>query len=107
MIYFHKILPLIVSPLILIIFILLLSIFRRKSKLIFLGIFLICLCSLKITSHLIWVSLERSNPPKKLKEIENYDAVVVLGGMLTTNAIDGVNFVEWDDPDRFFAGMRI
>ena len=107
MIYFHKILPLIVSPLILIIFILLLSILLRKSKLIFLGIFLICLCSLKITSHLIWVSLERSNPPKQLKEIENYDAVVVLSGMLTTNAIHGVNFVEWGDPDRFFAGLRI
>ena len=107
MIYFHKILPLIVSPLILIIFILLLSIFLRKSKLIILGIFLICLFSLKITSHLIWLSLESSNPPKQLNEIENYDAVVVLSGMLTTNKIHGVDFVEWDDPDRFFAGLSI
>ncbi len=79
----------------------------RKSRLIILGIFLICLFSLKITSHLIWLSLESSNPPKQLNEIENYDAVVVLSGMLTTNKIHGVNFVEWDDPDRFFAGMRI
>ena len=78
----------------------------RKSKLIILSIFLICLCSLKITSHLIWLSLESSNPPKQLNEIEK-DAVVVLSGMLTTNKIHGVDFVEWGDPDRFFAGLRI
>ena len=27
--------------------------------------------------------------------------------MLTTNKIHGVDFVEWGDPDRFFAGLRI
>ena len=107
LIYFHKILPLIISPLMLITCLLFLGLFIKRTRLIFSGIILLILCSLPLTGHLIWLSLEAAHPPKHKSEINNYNAVVVLSGMLTTNKIDTVNFIEWSDPDRFFAGLEI
>ena len=107
MIYFHKILPLFVSPLVFIICLILLGLTLKKTRIIFFSILLICFFSLPLTAHLIWLTLESTYPPKQKNEISNYDAVVVLSGMLTSNKIDGVDFVEWDDPDRFFAGLEI
>ncbi len=107
MIYIHKFLPLVVSPLIFIIFLILLGLWIKKPKFILFSILLLCFLSLPFTAHIIWISLEATYPPKQKHEINNYDAVVVLSGMLTTNKINDVNFVEWDDPDRFFAGLEI
>ena len=107
MIYLHKLLPLIFSPLIFIIVLVSIGIIIKKTRLILLSIILLCFFSLPLTAHLIWLSLEASFPPKQKNEINTYDAVVVLSGMLVINKINNVNFVEWNDPDRFFTGLEI
>ena len=107
MIYLHKLLPLIVSPLGLIILLLITGICLRRWWIITLSCFVLLLSSLPITEHLIWKDLERQHPPKALNELESFDAVVVLSGMLSTFEYSGALHVEWRDPDRFFAGIDI
>jgi uncharacterized SAM-binding protein YcdF (DUF218 family) len=44
---------------------------------------------------------------KKPVEVENANAIVVLGGMLShTKTTSGSTF-EWSDPDRFFGGIEL
>ena len=50
MIYLHKILPLIISPLFLIIFLIVLGAILRSKKISFLGIVILLFCSLPIVS---------------------------------------------------------
>ena len=107
MIYLHKLLPLIASPLGLIVFLLLMGLAYRRRILIILGCFLFVISSLPITGKLIWQDLERQYPPKTLKMLGSYDAIVVLSGMLSVFKHDDKPHVEWIDPDRFFAGVDL
>ena len=107
MIYLHKILPLIVSPLGLIVFLVIAGICLRRWWLIALSCFVLLLTSLPITAQLVWQDLEKQHPPKALNELGTYDAVVVLSGMLLPFEYSDTLHVEWGDPDRFFAGIDV
>ena len=39
--------------------------------------------------------------------IEQADAIVVLSGMLSLHEMDGKEYIEWGDPDRFFGGIAL
>ena len=107
MIYLHKLLPLIVSPLGLVVFLVITGICLRRWWIITLSCFVLLLSSLPITAHFIWQDLEKKYPPKALSEFGSYDAVVVLSGMLSPFEHSGTLHVEWGDPDRFFAGIDV
>ena len=107
MIYFHKLLPLIVSPLGLIILLTILGIAFRRSIMIILGCFVLLGSALPLTAQLIWQGLEKQYPPKVLDRLGSYDAVVVLSGMLSGFSYKGTFRSEWADPDRFFAGIEV
>ena len=107
MIYLHKLLPLIVSPLGLVIFLVIVGICLRRWWIVTLSCFVLILLSLPITAQLIWQNLEKQHPPKALNELGSYDAVVVLSGMLSPFEQSGTLHVEWGDPDRFFAGIDV
>ena len=107
MIYLHKLLPLIVSPLGLVVFLVITGLCLRRWWLIALSCFVLLLSSLPITAQLIWQDLEKQHPPKALNELGSYDAVVVLSGMLSPVEHSGTLHVEWGDPDRFFAGIDV
>ena len=106
MIYLHKLLPLIVSPLGLIILLIILGIAFRRSIMIILGCFVLLGSALPLTAQLIWQGLEKQYPPKVLDRLGSYDAVVVLSGMLSGFSYKGTFRSEWADPDRFFAGIE-
>ncbi|MDC0458916.1 YdcF family protein [Alphaproteobacteria bacterium] len=63
--------------------------------------------SLPVTAQFIWQDLEKQYPPKALSEFGSYDAVVVLSGMLSPFKHSGTLHVEWEDSDRFFAGIGV
>ena len=107
MIYLHKLLPLIISPLGLVVFLIITGICLRRWWIITLSCFVLLLLSLPITAQFIWRDLEKQYPPKALSEFGSYDAVVVLSGMLSPFEYNGTLHVEWGDPDRFFAGIDL
>lgn len=107
MIYLHKLLPLFVSPLGLIIFLIITGVYFRQWWMIALSCFVLLLSSLPVTAHFIWRDLEKLYPPKALSEVGSYDAVVVLSGMLSPFEHNDTLHVEWGDPDRFFAGIDV
>ena len=107
MIYLHKLLPLIISPLGLIVFLIITGIFLRRWWIISFSCFVLLLSSLPLTAHFIWQDLEKQHLPKPLNELGSYDAVVVLSGMLSPFEQNGTLHVEWRDPDRFFAGIDV
>ena len=107
MIYLHKLLPLIVSPLGLVVFLVITGICLRRRWVITLSCFVLLLSSLPVTAQFIWQDLEKHYPPKALSEFGSYDAVVVLSGMLSPFEHSGTLHVEWEDPDRFFAGIDV
>ncbi len=108
MIYLHKILPLLVSPLFVIIILVLWgSLFRsRIAGLAAIGILIVC--SLPVFSNKLISYLERDYfllPPASARTA---DAIVVLSGMVRT--IDGANGLEYEwgeASDRIFAGIDL
>lgn len=108
MIYLHKLLPLIVSPLGVVILLIILGITFRRWMMVVLSCFILLASALPMTAQLIWQGLEQQHPPKSLDRLGSYDAVVVLsGGMLSGFKYKGYFRSEWADPDRFFAGIEV
>ena len=112
MIYLHKIIPLITSPLFFTLTLLAISIVLRKSKFIKLKSFLIFLSFLTLfifsnplISNKLVKYIEMPYQPLKLSEVPESDYIVVLSGMMLHQVKDDV--YEWSDPDRFFAGVKL
>ena len=108
MIYLHKILPLLASPLFLIIILVLWgSIFRsRRAGLAASGILIVC--SLPVFSNKLISYLERDYSIVPTASVNSADAIVVLSGMVRT--IKGANGLvyEWGEAsDRIFAGIDL
>ena len=108
MIYLHKILPLLVSPLFLIIILVLWgSIFRSKRAGLAATSILI-VCSLPVFSNKLIAYLEKDYSLVLPASAKTADAIVVLSGMVRT--IDGTNGLEYEwgeASDRIFAGIDL
>ena len=107
MIYLHKLLPLIVSPLGLLISLMLLAILLRRQWPVYWALLILLVCSFPLTARSIWVGLESEyqyQPPTKLPKA---DAVLVLSGMLGGFETQDGYVTEWGDPDRFFVGLQL
>ena len=108
MIYLHKILPLLVSPLFLIIILVLWGSLYRSRRAGIAGIGILIVCSLPIFSNKLISYLEKDYslvPPASAKTA---DAIVVLSGMVRT--IEGANGLEYEwgeASDRIFAGIDL
>ena len=112
MIYLHKIIPLITSPLFFVLTLLVILIILRKSKLIklknsllFLSFLTLFLFSNPLISNKLVKYIEASYHPVKLSEVPVSDFIVVLSGGMIHQVKDDV--YEWSDPDRFFAGIKL
>jgi len=108
MIYLHKLLPLVVSPLGLILSLLILSIFLRRMWLTLLAILVLLISSLPLTANLIWADLREDYPYRSVNSLPISDVVVVLSGYMgwiNTSEIQQVP--TWGRPNRFFAGVDI
>jgi uncharacterized SAM-binding protein YcdF (DUF218 family) len=81
-IYFHKLLPLIFSPLMLCLIGVTLSLSMGRRRLAYLFVVLLVVFSTPITGKSLWLQLERDYPPVQLDTIDSAEAVVVLSGSL-------------------------
>ena len=108
MIYLHKILPLIFSPLMLVIGLIVLGIIFNLRKFSLIGIIILILSSLPIISNKFIAYLEKDYQPIEIAEIENVDAIVVLSGMIrVVGDEENLKYEFKDSVDRFFAGLDL
>ncbi len=108
MIYINKILPIIVSPLGLIIILLFLGIFRKKMLPTVMGLMILIILSLPVVSGQLIKFLEQNYTFTNPNEIVGADTVIVLSGMVTPiKHNSGVQYEFSDAVDRIFAGINL
>ena len=108
MIYFHKILPLLFSPLFLIISLIMFGLILSSKKISFAGLAILVIFSIPIISGKLIAYLESDYELIKPSKVESADAVVVLSGMVKTiQTKNGLDY-EWGEAaDRIFAGIDL
>jgi uncharacterized SAM-binding protein YcdF (DUF218 family) len=108
MIYLHKILPLIVSPLFFVLTLVILGIFLRSKKISLFGITILIFCSLPIISNNLIAYLEKDYNLQNTSAINEADAIVVLSGMITTIKTESDYEYEFGGAvDRILAGINL
>lgn len=108
MIYLHKILALIFSPLMLVIGLIILGIIFNLRKFSLIGVIILILSSLPIISNKRIAYLEKDYQPIEISEIENVDAIVVLSGMIkVVGDEENLKYEFAESIDRFFAGLDL
>ena len=108
MIYLHKILPLLVSPLSIVLIIILIGTFFKSKKISLLGLLILIFCSLPIISNKLIFYLEKDYSLQNIKDIAKSDAIVVLSGMISTIKTKEKLSYEFNGSiDRIFSGMNL
>ena len=107
MIYLHKILPLFLMPIIVVILLIVIGLYKKRNSLIYFTIALLYMLSTPIFSDAFFKLVERNQYRKSITSIEQADAIVVLSGMLSIHEIDGEEYIDWGDPNRFFGGIAL
>ncbi len=107
MIYLHKLLPLVASPLGLLIGLMLLALVLRRQWPVYCALFILLVCSFPLTARSIWVGLESEYQYQAPTTVPKADAVLVLSGMLGGFETEDGYVTEWGDPDRFFVGLQL
>ena len=108
MIYIHKILPLIVSPLFLILILFIFGLTINSKKISLSAIILLILCSLPIISNKLKAYIETEFELLDVDNAESADAIVVLSGMVKTIRSKNKLNYEWGEAvDRIFAGVEL
>jgi uncharacterized SAM-binding protein YcdF (DUF218 family) len=107
MIYLHKILPLFISPLVIILGLLTFGIIKKRSSLLITAVLFMYVCSMPIVSGALFRILEFGEVRLEPQDAPQADAIVVLSGMLVWVPSKRGLVQEWGDPDRFFAGVEL
>jgi len=108
MIYLHKFLPLIFSPLFLTFFFIIIGAFLKSKKITLVGFLILFFCSLPIVSNKLIFYLEKDYDPQDLSTLNEANAIVVLSGMVTTiKTKDGLNYEFGGAVDRILAGIEL
>ena len=108
MIYLHKILSALVSPLFVILVLLLLSLIYQRRRFIVIAFFLLWVASTPIISQTLTSFLERNHKYISYAEVSAADATVVLSGMVVPIRFDDSIIYEWNgSSDRIFAGIKL
>lgn len=107
MIYFNKILPVFIMPIMGIIYLILYGLWKKKRWPIYTTMVLLYILSTPIIADNFFKLIEGTEPRKTPTEMPTADAIVVLSGMI--NQIKSTNGVhpEWADPDRYFGGLEL
>ena len=104
--FLSKLLPLIFSPLGLLLIFLLLFLTKKKQKYIYRAIILLLIFSNYLVSHTLWFLLEYPYKRIDYSLIDSADGIVVLSGGRHLPPGDS-KIIEWSDPDRFFSGIEL
>lgn len=104
----HKLLPLVVSPLGLMVLLVSLSVILQRRGPALIGLIMLLVCSLPMTADRLWETLEADYPHRSIESTENADAVVVLSGMLGWLETEDSVVPQWGEAtDRLFAGVDL
>ena len=107
LIYFHKILHVFVSPIILILALLLLGIFKRRRAFVAAAALILYVASIPLISVNLLRSIEGDFVKLTPQDTPVSDAIVVLGGMIDWIQTSHGIATEWGDPDRFWDGVDL
>jgi len=107
MIYLHKILPMFVLPIMLVIIVILIGLIKNKKKIIYIAVAALYIISTPIFSNNFFRIVEGNEYRKPISTIDSADAIVVLSGMLEINEVGNSTYVEWGDHDSFFGGVDL
>lgn len=108
MLVLHKLLPLIVSPLGLVVFLILVSLTTRRRGPAVLALVVLWVCALPAAERLVWRGLESDHPYQEIADAPATDAIIVLSGMLEGSETDQGIVSQWGGAtDRYFAGVDL
>ena len=105
--FLSKFLPLLILPLCLSIIFLILYKFYKFKKFLHIALFLLLFFSNGICSGILWKYLEIPWERLSPTEVQKADAIVVLSGGGIHQISKASQLYEWNDPDRFFAGVAL
>ena len=106
MIYLHKLLPVLVSPLFISLVLIIFFILTRRRRYGIMAFVIIVIAAMPITGNSLIKYLEKGQHFQSLDTLPNADAVVVLSGMVRRIPTDDGIVMEWNDAvDRIFAGI--
>lgn len=107
MIYLNKILPVFVMPIMLIIYLLIYGVWKKKRWPIYTAMVCLYVFSTPIFAENFFKIVEGTEPRQSPDNLSKAEAIVVLSGMVhQVKSTKGV-YPEWTDPDRFFAGVQL
>jgi uncharacterized SAM-binding protein YcdF (DUF218 family) len=108
MIYLHKFLPLIVSPLFFVFIIILIGTFLKSKKISLFGLLVLIFCSLPIISNKLIFYLEKDFSLKDISSVSKADAIVVLSGMIRViKNKENLDYEFGDSIDRILSGIDL
>mgnify|MGYP006130631781 CR=1 FL=1 len=108
MIYLHKFLPLIASPLFFILIIILIGTYLKSKKINLFGLLVLIFCSLPIISNKLIFYLEKDYSLQDVSNIGTADAIVVLSGMVATiETKENLNYEFSTAVDRILSGIDL
>lgn len=106
MIYLHKLLPVLVSPLFISLALLIFFILTRRRRYGIMAAAIIYIAAMPITGNNLVQYLEKDQHFQSLDTLPKADAVVVLSGMMRRIPTEDGMVMEWNDAvDRIFAGI--
>ena len=106
-IYLHKILPLLISPLLLFLALVLAYSIRLRIHRLTLVTIAIATLSMPVTANWLWHHLEACYTPALPEHAQSSDAIIVLSGIVETIKTDQGFVLQWGSPGRFFAGIDL
>ncbi len=108
MIYLHKLLPLTLSPIALVLLLMVWAAFRRSRAAALLSVLLLYAASMPALSDRLFRALERQQLRLMPAAVEPAQAVVVLSGMLLNAPSEQGVVPEWGEAtDRFFGALEL
>jgi uncharacterized SAM-binding protein YcdF (DUF218 family) len=107
MIYLHKILPIFLSPLVIVFALLAYGVFRRRFAWIISGMVLLYLCSAPIIAEALFAKIEKSTTRLSPMDLPDAEAIVVLSAGMTWIKTKNGFASEWATASRFFGGVEL
>jgi len=104
----NKLLPLLLSPLFLLVVLASIALVLRRRGLAVLALAILWLCSLPVVADSIWRAIEQHAVRPAIASASQAQAVVVLGGMTRDIRSEKGVETEWNEnADRFWAGLEL
>lgn len=107
MIYLHKILPFVLSPLVIAMGLILYGLLSKKGRYGLFGLFVLYSASTFFVADFLFERLEGKGRDIQVDAVGQADGIVVLSGMMMGVRGSTGPMQEWDDADRFFAGVDL